>query len=163
MTNISSLSGEEGDICAGVVHVVRLEAVALEVVWPLLHLGVLQPAPHLLLLAEAGQLGQATQPTHRHPGAGLHTELASRYKMICYSMCWCLIPINDFKSIFILIIIPINDFHMRGTVLMQTMSLLVFLFDPTDDDFLRFVFFPLQHRKFTQESNMVFADVSQFS
>ena len=53
MTN-NSLSGEDGDICAGVVHVVRLEAVALVVVWPLLQLGVLQPAPHLLLLAEAG-------------------------------------------------------------------------------------------------------------
>ena len=38
------------------------------------------------------------------------------------------------------------------------MSLAVFLFDPTDDDFLRFVFFPLQHRKFTQESNIVFED-----
>ena len=163
MTNIYSLSGEDGDICAGVVHVVRLEAVALVVVWPLLQLGVLQPAPHLLLLAETGQPGQSAQATHRHPGAGLHTELASPYKLICYSMRWCLIPINDFKSIFILIIIPINDFHMRGTVLMQTMSLLVFLFDPTDEDFLRFVFFPLQHRKFTQESNMVFADVSQFS
>ena len=47
--------------------------------------------------------------------------------------------------------------------LMQTMSLVFFLFDPTDDDFLRFGFFPRQHRKFTQESNMVFADVSQLS
>ena len=44
--------------------------------------------------------------------------------------------------------------------LMQTMSLAVFLFDPTDEDFLRFVFFPLQHRKFTQESNNVFEDIS---
>ena len=44
---------------------------------------------------------------------------------------------------------------------MQTMSLAVFLFDPTDDDFLRFVFFPLQHRKFTQESNIVFEDISR--
>ena len=163
MTIIYSLSGQDGDICAGVVHVVRLEAVTLEVVRPLLHLRVLQPPPDLLLLAETGQLGQSTQPTDRHPGLCLHTELASCYKMICYSMYWYLIPINDLKSIFILIIIPINDFHMRETVSMQTMALLVFLFDPTDDDFLRFVFFPLQHRKFTQESNMVFADVSQFS
>lgn len=73
-TNMTLFTGwEDGDVCAGVVDVVWLETVAAEVVWPLpRHLGVLQPAPHLLLLADAGQPGQVTQPgAHGHPGAGL--------------------------------------------------------------------------------------------
>ena len=100
---------EDGDVCAGVVDVVWLEAVASEVVWPLpRHLGVLQPAPDLLLLAEAGQPGQTAQPgAHWHPGAGLvQSEHLTNADLIFMKKKS---PTNDFETICILISIPIND------------------------------------------------------